>query len=83
MIVVKDNSIPLKALKIGVDDDLLKRYASKMYIEHLLKRQDNSAMVSSQAVVPGEDPLYAASQNNVYSMQPTTRPKKKEQGIKI
>ena len=45
MIIVKDNSIPLKVLKIGEDDDLIKKYASKMYIEHLLKRQDNSSMV--------------------------------------
>ena len=84
MIVVKDNSIPLKYLKIGEDDHLIKKHASSLYIEHLLKRRDNSTLTSRSALVPllaGEDPLMSSSTKNVYTIDPSNI--KKEQGIKI
>ena len=85
MIVVKDNSIPLKYLKIGEDDQLIKKYASSLYIEHLLKRRDNSTLTSRSALVPllaGQDALMSSSIKNVYKID-TSGPRKQEQGIKI
>ena len=85
MIVVKDNSVPLKYLKIGDDDYLIKKYASNLYIENLLRRRDNSTLTSQSALVPrlaGQDALMSSSLKNVYKID-ANGPRKQEQGVKI
>ena len=47
MIIVKDNSIKTKHLELGVDDDLLLKYGSSAYVEHILRRQSSSGVQTS------------------------------------
>ena len=39
-VVVKDLSLKMKELVIGADSELIQKYASSAYVEHLLRKQD-------------------------------------------
>jgi hypothetical protein len=34
-IVVKDQSLPLRQLEVGQDEDLIQKYASSTYLKHI------------------------------------------------
>ena len=80
-IVVKDMSKPTKHLELGKDDELLQRFGSSAYVEHLLRKGENAGAVAEH-ISSQYDALYQASQSNVYSNVPKGGPKK-ETGIKI
>lgn len=61
MVIVKDNSVKTKHLEIGVDEELLKKYASSSYIEHILMKQKTGGVGSSTSKY---DELLIASQAN-------------------
>ena len=60
-IVVRDQSKQLKHLIIGKDDELIRRYASADYIEHLLRKQETSGYDNN---LEAKEALFAASDAN-------------------
>lgn len=68
-IIVKDQSVRIKELKIGEDDEMIEKWASNAYVEHLLKKKDNAGMATA---VAKEDALYAASSSHRYTNTAST-----------
>jgi hypothetical protein len=78
-IVVKDSHVPQRQLKLGEDDEMIRKYASPNYLGHISSKHGNIAASGTKF-----DSLYDASQS--YSATMATRTPAnygKEQGITI
>ena len=81
-IVVRDWSIGMKDLVVGEDEELIQKYASSRYIEHLMNKQAAGSTPAEGQVSKTDDPLFAASSGNQYSYEPSKRARR-EEGVKI
>ena len=74
----------MKELKLGEDDELIAKYASKWYLQHLHSKEGVGALLLDQMLAEKSDDLYAAAKSYGESKSiHTTQPPKKEKGVSI
>ena len=86
--MVRDQQIRVKELKVGVDTEMLQKWASDRYVEHVLRRTENAGMLGTAHHMNSKaDGLFAASQaNQPFAITSTRKPgstKPRETGVKI
>ena len=72
----------VRDLEIGKDDAMIYKWASSGYVEHLLKKKENSSLAYT-TYQETDDKLYQESSKNVYSLSSKTQKPYKETGVKI
>jgi hypothetical protein len=86
---VRDQQIRTKEPEVGVDIEMLEKWATDRYVEHLLKKKENAGMVGNSDHMnskAGVDGLFQASQAKqpfALGSSMGAKNKPKETGIKI
>ena len=61
-VVVRDQQIRVRELQVGVDTEMLQKWGSDRYVEHVLRRTENAGMLgTSDHMGAKADSLFAAS----------------------
>jgi len=77
---VKDQAIRPREVAIGVDSELIDKYASAAYVEHLMKRSDNKDMAQTSGSLYEASTTYTSTARTYAS---TANSGPKEQSMKI
>lgn len=86
-VVVRDQSVRVRELQVGVDTEMLQKWGSDRYVEHVLRRAENAGMVgTSEHMNSKADGLFAASSSHnplLVITKKTGYTKPRETGVKI
>ena len=82
-LVIKDHSVKVKNLELGVDNELIYKYASNDYVTHILSQKETSKMVVDDNIRKSSDPLFEAAKANKPDYGAKAKAGKKEVGVKI
>lgn len=60
--MVRDQQVRIRELQVGADTEMLQKWASDRYVEHVLRRTENADMQGTSGHVHAKtDGLFAAS----------------------